>query len=74
MSPSEDAGKTPHRPAEHRRPRSRRPLDDLTAALDAFFLEHHECGGVLENIVDEELEAISLICRRCDASVMLRLS
>jgi hypothetical protein len=43
-------------------------------ARHAFFLEHHSCGRVVEDIVDEELETISLICRRCDASVMLRLS
>jgi hypothetical protein len=74
MSPPEDARKPPHHRPEHRRPRPRPLLDELTVALDAFFLEHHECGGVVENIVDEELETISLICRRCGASVVLPLS
>jgi hypothetical protein len=62
------------RKPEHRPPRSRRPIDDLSVALDAFFLEHHECGRVVEDIVDEELETISLICHRCDTSVVLPLS
>jgi len=62
-----------HRP-KHVPPRSRRPLDDLTVALDAFFLEHHLCGRVVEDIVDEELETISVICHRCDTSVVLSLS
>jgi hypothetical protein len=62
------------RTSEHRPARGRRPLDHLTAALDAFFLEHHECGGVVENIVDEELEMMSLICRRCGRSVVLPMS
>jgi hypothetical protein len=69
MSPSEGDRK----PQGHRPPRSRRPPDDLTVALDAFFLEHHLCGRVVEDIVDEELETISLICWRCDASVVLPL-
>jgi hypothetical protein len=29
---------------------------------------------VVEDIVDEELETISLICHRCDTSVMLPMS
>ncbi len=43
-------------------------------ALDAFFLELHLYGRVVEVIVDEELETISLICRRCDTSVVLPMS
>jgi hypothetical protein len=42
--------------------------------LTPFFLEHHLCGRVVEDIVDEELETISVICDRCDASLVLPLS
>jgi hypothetical protein len=49
-------------------------VDRLTAALDAFFLAHHECGRVVEDIVDEELEVVSVICHRCGTSVVVSLT
>lgn len=62
------------RERQYRPPRSLEPADALTVGLDTFFLEHHECGRVVEDIVDEELETISLICHRCDTSVLLPLA
>lgn len=69
MTASKDDRKRGERP-----PRTRRSLDDLSATLDAFFLEHHECGRAVEDIVDEKLETLSLICWRCRTSVTLSLS
>jgi hypothetical protein len=43
----------------------------LAVALDAFFLDHNECGRAVEDIVNEELETHSLICWRCGTSVVL---
>jgi hypothetical protein len=58
---------------EKRSPRSSEPVDRLTVTLDAFFLRHHDCGRVVEDIVDEELETLSVICHRCDTSVVVSL-
>jgi len=60
--------------AQDRSRRQRPPADRLTVALDSFFLEHHDCGRVVENIVDEELETISVICHRCATSVVVSLA
>ena len=54
-------------------PRLREPVDPLTVALDAFFLRHHNCGRAVEDIVDEEVETLSVICHRCDTSVVVSL-
>jgi hypothetical protein len=62
-----------HDEQQRRSPRSREPVDRLTVALDAFFLRHHDCGRVVEDIVDEELETLSVICHRCDTSVVVSL-
>ncbi len=59
-------------PAKHP-PRARETTDRLTVVLDAFFLRHHNCGRVVEDIVDEELETLSVICHRCDTSVVVSL-
>jgi hypothetical protein len=62
-----------HDERQKRPPRSREPVDRLTVTLDAFFLRHHDCGRVVEDIVDEELETLSVICHRCDTSVVVSL-
>jgi hypothetical protein len=50
-----------------------RPRDDLSDALNAFFLEHRLCC-VLESATDDERDIISLTCRRYGAWVVLPLA